>query len=136
MELHLNVIGILLILLALVHGVFPKYFDWSGDLASISLFNRQLIYVHTFFIALVLLQMGTLCLTAADEMISTPLGRKLALGLAVFWTVRLGVQFFGYSSVLWRGKTFETTVHVLFSILWVYLSTVFFLVYWYGKDSL
>ena len=136
MELHLNVIGILLILLALVHGVFPKYFDWSGDLAPISLFNRQLIYVHTFFIALVLLLMGMLCLTSADEMINTPLGRKLALGLAVFWTIRLGVQFFGYSSVLWRGKTFETAVHILFSILWVYLSTVFFLVYWYGKDSL
>jgi hypothetical protein len=136
MELHLNVVGILLILLALLHGVFPKYFDWSGDLSSISLFNRQLIYVHTFFIALVLLLMGALCLTSADEMINTPLGRKLALGLAVFWTIRLGVQFFGYSSVLWRGKTFETTVHILFSILWVYLSTVFFLVYWYGKDSL
>lgn len=136
MELHLNVVGILLILLALVHGVFPKYFDWSGDLAAISLFNRQLIYVHTFFIALVLLMMGALCLTSAAEMINTPLGRKLALGLAVFWTIRLGVQFFGYSSVLWRGKTFETTVHILFSIMWVYLSTVFFLVYWYGKDSL
>lgn len=136
MELHLNVVGILLILLALVHGVFPKYFDWSGDLAAISLFNRQLIYVHTFFIALVLLLMGALCLTSADEMISTPLGRKLALGLAVFWTIRLGVQFFGYSSTLWRGKKFETAVHILFSILWIYLSTVFFLVYWYGKDSL
>ena len=39
------------------------------------------------------------------------------IGLAIFWTVRLGVQFFGYSSVLWRGKTFETIVHILFSIL-------------------
>jgi hypothetical protein len=35
-----------------------------------------------------------------------------------------------YSSILWKGKTFETAMHILFSILWVYLSIIYFLIFW------
>ena len=93
-----------------------------------SLINRQLMYVHTFFIAMLGLT-GVLCITSAAELVHTQLGNKLALGLCIFWTLRLVVQFFGYSSTLWRGKRFETGMHVLFAVLWTYLSVVFFLVY-------
>lgn len=125
MELHLKVIGVMLVVLALVHVIFPRYFDWKVQLSGLSLINRQLMYVHTFFIGLVVLLMGVLCFTSATEIIETPLGRKIALGLAIFWMARLITQFFGYSSELWKGKPFETTVHVLFTFLWVYLSGVF-----------
>lgn len=130
MERHIELIGLILVVLAFVHAAFPKYFDWAGDLGSISLINRQLMYVHTFFIALGVLLMGLLCLVAAREIVGTILGHKIALGMAVFWTFRLGIQFFGYSSDLWRGKRFETGIHILFSGLWVYISVVFFVVYW------
>lgn len=125
MELHLKIVGGLLIGLALLHGVFPRYFQWRNDLAGLTLINRQMMYVHTFFIALMVFLMGLLCLTSAREITGTPLGRKVAFGLAVFWTARLVIQWFGYSSKLWRGKAFETTVHVLFVILWAYLGAVF-----------
>lgn len=134
MELHLNVIGFLLIVLALIHAVFPKYFNWTNELSAISLINRQMMYVHTLFIALIVLLMGLLCLVSPKDIIETALGNKLALGLCIFWTVRLGTQFFGYSPKLWRGRKFETTIHILFSFLWTYLSVVFFVVYWSGKD--
>lgn len=81
--------------------------------------------VHTFFIALTVFLMGLLCITSADEIIETPLGKKIALGLGVFWGIRLVIQFFGYSSKLWKGKKFETTVHIVFSSLWLYLTIVF-----------
>jgi hypothetical protein len=58
---------------------------------------------------------------------SVPLGQRICLGLAVFWTTRLFFQFFGYSSDLWKGKRFESIVHIVFSELWLYLSTVFWL---------
>lgn len=125
MELHLKVIGVLLVVLALVHVIFPRYFDWKTQLGGLSLINRQMMYVHTFFIALVVLLMGVLCVTSADELVNTPLGQKVCIGLFVFWFARLIIQFFGYSSELWKGKPFETTVHVVFTILWVYLSAVF-----------
>jgi len=129
MERHLEIIGILLIALALLHVVFPRYFKWKEELKGISLVTRQILHVHTFFIALTVFLMGLLCLTSARDLVTTPLGRRIALGLFVFWFCRLVLQFFGYSSKLWKGKFFKTTVHIAFSILWVYLSAVFLLTY-------
>lgn len=129
MELHLKFIGIILMALALVHAIFPKYFQWKQELQSLSLINRQLMYVHTFFIALVVFLMGLLCLSSAPEIVATPFGRKISLGLGFFWLCRLLIQFFGYSPALWRGKPFETIVHIVFSLLWTYLSIVFIWIY-------
>jgi hypothetical protein len=129
MELHLKIIGILLVLLSLLHAIFPRYFKWKSELNSISEINRQMMYVHAFFIAFLVFLMGLLCLTSSAELTTTTFGKRISLGLGIFWLTRLFIQFFGYSSLLWKGKTFETTVHVLFTALWTYLSTVFLLIY-------
>jgi len=125
MKQHINFIGVLLVLLAFIHLVFPRYFKWKIELKSISHINRQIMYVHTFFIALVVFLMGLLCLSSAAALVTTPLGKKVSLGIGIFWTARLFTQFFGYSSSHWIGKKFETTVHIVFSILWIYVSAVF-----------
>ncbi len=125
MHLHLHIIGILLIGLALIHSIFPRYFNWEKELSSLSLINRQMIMVHTFFIALTVFLMGLLCLTSSNELTATGLGKKISFALAVFWTIRLFLQFFGYSSKLWKGKSFETKVHIFFILLWTYLSFIF-----------
>jgi hypothetical protein len=130
MQIHLKIIGILLIALALIHIFFPKYFNWDKELKSLSLINRQMMTVHTFFIAFTVFLMGLLCLTASTELIETTLGKKISLGLGIFWTVRLFIQFFGYSTDLWKGKTFETAMHITFSILWTYLSYIFLTIWW------
>lgn len=125
MEIHIRIIGALMVALAFVHVVFPKYFRWKEELNSISLINKELMEVHTFFIALVVFLMSLLCLTSSTELISTKLGKTITLGLGIFWIIRLFIQFFGYSVDLWKGKTFETVVHILFSIVWAYFSFVF-----------
>lgn len=129
MEIHLKIIGSLLIVLALVHVIFPKYFNWGTELQSLSLVNRQMMQVHTFFIALTVFMMGLFCVTSSNEIISTPLGNKIALGLGIFWLIRLFIQFFWYSPKLWKGKTFETAMHIAFTCLWMYLSGVFLSIY-------
>lgn len=131
MELHLKIIGYLFIFLAFIHVVFPKRFEWKKEFGSLSLINRQMMYIHTFFIAIVVLLIGILCISSYSELIETPLGRKISLGFFIFWVIRFLVQFFGYSSELWKGKKFETYVHIVFSIFWAYVSAVFFIVYWY-----
>lgn len=128
MEIHLQIIGTLLIVLSLIHVVFPRYFNWKSELQHLSLINRQMMTVHTFFIALTVFLIGLLCVTSASELIETSLGRKISLGLAVFWTIRLFTQIFIYSPILWKGKTFETIVHILFTIFWAYMSLVFWMV--------
>jgi membrane glycosyltransferase len=132
MEVNLNIIGILLMVLAIAHSIFPAYFKWDNELHRLSLINRQMMYVHTFFIALVLLLMGLLCVTSAHEIVHTQLGKRLCLGIAIFWTARLLIQFFGYSPALWRGKRLESGIHVLFAILWAYLSASFAYIFFEG----
>ena len=125
MELNLQIAGLLQIALALVHGAFPKRFRWKEEFASVSLLSRQIMYVHTLFVALAVFLIGVLCFTSARDLISTSLGKRVCLGLAVFWGLRLVIQFFGYSSELWKGKRLETSIHIIFSVLWVYLTASF-----------
>lgn len=129
MEIHYKITGVLLIALALVHVMFPKRFNWKEEHKSLSLINRQMMTVHTFFIALAVFLTGLICITSANELIETNLGKKISLGFGIFWTFRLFVQFFGYSTELWKGKTFETVVHIIFSLLWTYLSFIFLTTY-------
>ena len=129
MELQIRIIGGLFILLAILHVFFPKYFNWNNELTSLSLMNRQMIRVHLFFIGFGLFLLGLLCLTSSDELLNTSLGQRISLGLGIFWAVRLYVQFFVYSGKLWRGKAFETMVHILLSLFWTYVSVIFILAY-------
>lgn len=129
MELHLKIIGSCLIVLGLVHTIFPRQFNWKQELSSLSIMNREMMYVHTFFIAITLFLVGLLCLTSGADLISTTFGKRVSLGFGIFFSLRLLVQFFGYSSQTWKGKTFETTIHILFSIFWTYITTIFCLIY-------
>ncbi|TMM57017.1 hypothetical protein FEE95_11025 [Maribacter algarum] len=129
LETHIKIAGFSLMALALVHIIFPKYFSWKSELKNLSLINRQMMQVHTFFIALIVFLVGLLCTSSNTDLVHTPLGKRISLGLSFFWGIRMGIQFFGYSPKLWKGKVFETIVHIVFSLLWIYLATVFFLAY-------
>lgn len=129
MELHIKISGVLFIALSLFHIFFPKRFGWKQELSVITLFTRQILYVHTFFIAFMLLLMGLLCVTSAQELSQTILGERICLGLGVFWLTRLFFQMFVYSKKLWFGKKFETFIHIIFSFLWLYFSFVFLTVW-------
>lgn len=124
---HIKLIGVLFIILAIIHIVFPKYFHWKEELSRLSLVNKEMMVIHTFFIALVVFLMGLLCVISTKDLVETNLGKTISFGLGIFWGIRLVIQFFGYSSQLWKGKTFETAVHIVFSVFWFYITTIFFL---------
>ena len=129
LEIQIRIAGALLIILSLIHAIFPKYFNWKQDLKPLSLINKQMMITHTFFIALTVLLMGILCFTSAGLLMETELGKSILLGFAIFWTIRLFIQFFGYSSDLWKGKKFETIVHIVLSCFWLYLCVLFWMSY-------
>lgn len=130
MQIHLKIIGFLLVALSCAHIIFPKYFNWEKELKTLSLINREMMIVHTFFVAFTVFLMGVLCLVSYNEIIETALGKRIALGFGIFWAARLFIQFFVYSKELWKGKTFETVMHILFTILWTYLSIIFLKIWW------
>ncbi len=129
MELHLKIVGCLLIALSLMHMVIPRYLNWGQELAALSLITKQILYVHTFFIAFIVLLMGLLCLNYSHQLLYDPFGKVISLGLSGFWLTRLVFQFLVYSPKIWRGKSFETVVHIVFAIAWMYFTCVFIFSY-------
>lgn len=125
MELQIEIIGYLLIFLSCIHVIFPKYFGWKEDLAQLQQINRSMMKVHTFFIALTVFLMGLLCVTSAKDLLQTELGRKICLGLGLFWLIRLFFQFFIYPSSLWKGRRLETVIHIVAIVFWVFLTYSF-----------
>jgi hypothetical protein len=85
MELQIKIIGGLFILLAFLHVFFPKYFKWKQELDSLSLINRQMMYIHMFFIAFGVFLLGLLCLISSDALLDTAFGKRISLGLGIFW---------------------------------------------------
>jgi hypothetical protein len=125
MYIHLKIIGAIFVLLSALHIGFPKKFEWQKDLAMLSLINRQIMQVHTFFIALFVLLNGLLFFFYTEELIAPqPLSKVITRGLFIFWGLRCLAQHFFYSTKLWQGKKFETIVHVFFSLLWVYVTII------------
>lgn len=125
-EFHLQVAGALQIGLAMLHLFFPRRFQWKEELARLSLLNRQMFLVHTFFVCVILLMIGSLSLFAPQTVLQpTPLSRLVLGGFAIFWALRLIFQWFIYDSRLWRGDLFKTLVHGLLTVVWTYLASVY-----------
>ena len=125
MILCLQLAGSLQILLALAHLVFIRRLEWRADLERVSLFTRQVFWVHTGFLMLMLVGFGMLDLLLAEVLLErTVLARAMLGGLTAFWAARWYCQFFVYSPELWRGQPRNTAVHIIFALLWTFLTTV------------
>jgi hypothetical protein len=124
--LHLQIVGALLIALGIGHMFFGRYFGWKRELASVSLLTRQVFFVHTFFIGLGVAMAGAGSFLYAGALLRPgALSRALLAGMAVFWLCRLIVQFFVYDSAIWRGDPFRTFMHVVFAMLWTYVTVTY-----------
>lgn len=126
LETHLKLAGLSLIGLGIMHGFLGERFAWKEELSRISLLNRQIFYVHTFFVALILLLLGSLSLFGTNALLEkTAMSRYFCGGVTLFWLCRWIFQFCIYDASLWRGKRFETRIHILFSLLWTYYVAVY-----------
>lgn len=128
---HLRVVGVIMALLVVVNLFVPGRLRWREELARVSLVNRQIFQVHTIFIVLILAMFAVLLLTAADALLEpTRLSRLVLGGLTIFWGLRMLTQWFYYSPVVWRGDRFNTAMHGLFSVAWVYVTAVLGAAFW------
>jgi len=126
LETHLRIAGALLLLLAAAHPFFPKQLGWKEDLAKLTLLNRQIFLVHVGFIVLILVLFGTLALGFAPDLVApSRLAAAVLGGLTLFWGLRLVTQQLIYDRSLWRGHRRNTVLHILASLLWIYLTGVF-----------
>jgi hypothetical protein len=123
---HLQIVGVLLLLLGAFNIPVARYFNWKRDLAPLPLFTRQVFWVHGFFIVLILELFGVFTLLCAGALLEPgPLSRAILAGMAIFWCVRLLFQFFVYESALWRGNRLFTGIHYGMALLWAYFVTTY-----------
>lgn len=112
-----------LIFLAVAHVAFPRRFNWQEELSRLSLLNRQIFWIHTLFIMVVVALMGTVLLLEPAALLErSRLGVWVTGGFALFWGLRLVIQWFGYSHRLWWGKPVETVIHLVFTLAWGWLT--------------
>ena len=126
LTLHLQIVGVLLVILGLSHWFFNRYFGWQRELASISLLTRQVFFVHTFFIGLGVVMVGLVSFLYTNALLRpNSLSCAILAGMTTFWLCRLLVQLFVYDAAIWRGKPFWTLMHLVFSALWIYVTATY-----------
>ena len=135
-EVHLRIVGMLLLALVALNLYVPRRFNWKHELATLSLLNRQIFQVHAAFICVILTMFAALALFYPRELLEpTPLARAILAGLAVFWLLRLLTQWFVYDRRLWLGRRFETIVHLVFTGVWTYFAATFAAALWVNLRS-
>lgn len=123
---HLRIVGLMMAGLVVVNAFVPRRFHWREEMARLSLLNRQIFEAHAIFLVLTLALFSALLLTCSDALLEpTRLSRAILIGLTIFWTLRMVMQWGFYSSAIWRGHPFNMTMHYVFSAVWVYVTTVF-----------
>lgn len=101
----------------------PGRLHWKEDLAQLMPFNRKLLWVQGGFTVLTIIAFGTLTLVLHAELLR---GDRAAMALACFigtyWTARILVDAFYFSSEDWpKGKQFVIG-HILLTSLFVALA--------------
>jgi hypothetical protein len=128
---NLRAAGVLLAALVVVNVFVPSRFGWRTDLSRVSLLNRQIFQAHSVFLVLILALSSALLLTSPDALLEpSRLSRAILFGLTIFWGLRMVMQWFFYSPDIWRGNRLFTTMHVVFSMTWIYLTGVFSVALW------
>lgn len=99
LEILLTLAGLGNFGILIASALTPKALDWKTTLAPLHPFLRTLFWVYGVFIVLTIAGMGTLTLLHVKAMAAgKPVARSLAAFIAVFWSARLGVQFFVFDA--------------------------------------
>ncbi len=86
-------------LLLAASALTPLVLDWRGQLRALPTLLRQLFWVYGAFIVLTIISLGTLTLRHAQDIAcGDPVARSLAVFAAVFWGLRLVVQWFVFDT--------------------------------------
>ncbi len=129
--INLRIVGVVMACLVVINVDVPRRFNWSEELARVSLLNRQIFRVHSIFLVLLLAMFSVLLLTSASSLLErTRLSRAVLVGLTIFWALRMLMQWFFYSPQIWRGHRFKTAMHYVLSATWIYVTAVFAAALW------
>ena len=85
--------GVFHLALAIFHLFFWRIFRWRQDLASLTRVNRAVAQILNLCLTFVFFAAAYLSFFHAAELLSAPLGRTILASIALFWILRLILQF-------------------------------------------
>ena len=85
--------GVLHLIWAGFHLMFPRIFKWKQSLEDLDSINRATYQVMNLCLAFIFAALGYLSLAFAPELLSPGLGHKLLGIITAFWLLRLSLQF-------------------------------------------
>jgi hypothetical protein len=75
-------------------ALVPSRLNWRSELANLSRLNRQMHWVYGGYIVLSILAFALISLFHAEELAArSGLARGLCIYIAVFWGIRVALQF-------------------------------------------
>jgi alginate O-acetyltransferase complex protein AlgI len=107
----------------------PYRLEWKTDLASLRPLNRKLLWVYGGFTIYTIAAFGAMTLLLHNEMLRGDRSAiAVAIFIAVYWLIRIVVDFTYFSSSDWpKGKQFVVG-HILLTALFTFLSATYFAV--------
>jgi hypothetical protein len=102
--------GILNLLLAVFHMLFPWIFAWGEDLQGLSPVNRAIVYTFQSVMVFVLVAFAYLSIVHRIDVVTSRLGRSVLFLIGTVWLIRAvaEVVFFrlGADGAVWRLALF------------------------------
>jgi hypothetical protein len=115
--------GALHLFVACANFALPGILGYRENLAKVTPIIREIFLVHALYIILVLVGIGLLCLFFPSDLAgASKLGRFLCVFLAIFWSLRVVIQFCFYDPTTKRDHPFG---NFLFSIIFLYFAVIF-----------
>jgi alginate O-acetyltransferase complex protein AlgI len=107
----------------------PHQLKWKTDLAQLHPFNRKLLWVYGGVTVYTIVAFGAMTLLLHNEMMRGDRAAiVIALFIALYWLIRIVVDFTYFSSSDWpTGRQFVIG-HILLTALFVFLSATYFTV--------
>ena len=106
--------GAVLVVLIAANLALPRKIDCRENLSRVSPLIRQVFIVHWIYIVLVLAIFASLCLFFAQDLSgASRLGRFLSGAMAIFWLLRIPLQFFFYDPEVRRQHRLGDVAYIL-----------------------
>ncbi len=105
----------------------PKALNWKETLKPLPKLMRQMFWVYGWFIVLMIVGFGIITLVHTETLATagTPMARWMAGLIAVFWFVRLMVQFFVFDAKPFLTNWFYKVGYHGLTVVFIFLTAVY-----------
>jgi len=104
----------------------PKALNWKEALRPLSPLLRQMFWVYGWFIVLIIISFGTITLVHLETFVAgESLARWVCGMIALFWFVRLMVQFFVFDAKPYLTNWFYRVGYHGLTVVFLYLTAVY-----------